>query len=398
MKRFITIQWAVVFILLSWTLLGCSKMNDPYKKFIEGGEITYTKKVDTIAAFPGNNRIKLLWVVTEAPNVTQYLIRWRNQLDSLLVPVSNPLSDSTSVIVEGLNEGNLTFTIYTRDKDGHTSVGREITTSVYGPTYHHSLTNRKIQRFSSADGVFQAFWYQSDTTHLFTEVKYTDTSGVEKLMYFPADSTMLEFPGDYDPVRMIYLKSSYKPVDNAIDTFAVAYYDSLKATNIPVSKRLWEAVSLPNDAAARNPDNSMDWIWDGLPGGFPQIFYTDGVSMPCTFTFDLGEEYDQLTQMEEWGRSQGYNNPKSFEVWGIADTTGASTLLLPTDSGWVDESLAKGWTLMAEVFRNDNGIAGWKTDLAPGHPPVRYIRLRILETTTGSAAVHLSELSFWYNP
>src|SRR3546814_1621077 len=81
--------------------------------------------------------------------------------------------------------------------------------------------------------------------------------------------------------------------------------------------------------------------------------------MPHTFTIDLGTTYRELSSFKEWGRTNNPgHNPVEFEVWGIADTTGATTLLPSADPGWKDESVSKGWTLLTDIERNDNGVAG----------------------------------------
>lgn len=377
---------------------ACSKMDEPYKKFLTGGETTYAKKVDSVWVLPGLERVRLQWIQTEAPNVNKYVIYWHNRNDSVVVSANTAGSDTTSLIIDGLTEGNYTFDIYSYDRDGNPSVGREAVGQVFGSTYTGSLSNRKVDAIvQGADGPFESLWYETDTTNVTTEVKYTDTLGATKVIYLPADSNILRFPLDFDPGSQFYFKSFYKPVSDAIDTFAVTHYDSSRVAKVSVNKQLWQGAFLLNDATSA-AKYALSWLWDGKPGGNPELFYTNVDAMPCTFTIDLGKAYNQLTQMEEWGRSEGYHNPKAFEVWGIADTTGASTMLPASDPGWKDESLAKGWTLLTEVTRNDNGIAGWTADIVAGHPPVRYIRIRVLNTVDNYPRTHLSELSFWYKP
>lgn len=398
MKSNRIISWGSVLAVLSCTFTACSKMDEPYKKFLAGGETTYAKKVDSVWVLPGLERVRLQWIQTEAPNVNKYVIYWHNGIDSVVVPVNTAGSDTSSFIIDGLMEGNYTFDIYAYDKDGNPSVGREAVGQVFGNTYTGSLSNRKvISIVQDINGLFESLWYGTDTANVTTQVKYTDTLGAMKVIYLSPDSNILRFPLDFDPGSQFYFKSFYKPVSDAIDTFAVTHYDSSKVGKVAANKQLWKGVFLLNDATSA-AKYALSWLWDGNPGGNPEIFYTNVNAMPCTFTIDLGKEYKQLTQMEEWGRAEGYHNPKAFEVWGIADTTGASTMLPASDPGWKDESLAKGWTLLTEVTRNDNGIAGWTADIVAGHPPVRYIRIRVLKTVDNYPRTHLSELSFWYNP
>src|SRR5690606_19949139 len=121
--------------------------------------------------------------------------------------------------------------------------------------------------------------------------------------------------------------------------------------------------------------------------------------MPHHFSFDLGTTYDELTGFTEWGRTDfADHNPTELEVWGIADTTGAATELPAGDAGWADESLTKGWTLLTTITRSDDGIAEVEADIDSGHPPVRFVRFRVLKNAGNTDYSHMSEISFFYNP
>ncbi|HTD92373.1 MAG TPA: DUF5000 domain-containing lipoprotein, partial [Chitinophagaceae bacterium] len=89
------------------------------------------------------------------------------------------------------------------------------------------------------------------------------------------------------------------------------------------------------------------------------------------------------------------NNPTKFEVWGIADISNATTNLRADDAGWKAEAIAKGWVLLKEVTRGDDGKEAIKTDLMDNPPPVRYIRIRVISTATGSTYSNFSEVTFW---
>lgn len=117
--------------------------------------------------------------------------------------------------------------------------------------------------------------------------------------------------------------------------------------------------------------------------------------MPHTITFDLGKVYDNLSRIEETGRDC-CNNPDDFEVWGIADLSGADTNLNADNSGWKDESIAKGWVLLKEVIRTDDGKNAVSSELNNNGKPIRYIRIRVKHVTTGDGNYsNMSEIRFW---
>jgi hypothetical protein len=117
--------------------------------------------------------------------------------------------------------------------------------------------------------------------------------------------------------------------------------------------------------------------------------------MPVHFTIDLGRVYNNLGRLEETGRDCCHN-PDNFEVWGRADLNGAATTLRGNDGGWKDESIAKGWVLLKEVVRTDDGKAPFKVNLMDNPPPVRYIRIRVKHNTNNEGwYTNMSELTFW---
>jgi hypothetical protein len=126
-----------------------------------------------------------------------------------------------------------------------------------------------------------------------------------------------------------------------------------------------------------------------------RLFFAFNHKMPHTITFDLGAVYTNLGRVEETGRDC-CNNPDDFEIWGIENISGAETTLLSNDAGWPAEAVAKGWTMLKEVIRTDDGKNAMKVDLNGNLPSVRYIRLRIKHVTTGDANYsNMSEMTFW---
>jgi hypothetical protein len=138
-------------------------------------------------------------------------------------------------------------------------------------------------------------------------------------------------------------------------------------------------------------------LWDGnmQPRGYPEIFHSDGSSsLPGAITMDMGKIYNNLGKVEETGRNCCHN-PTDFEIWGIADITGATPSLAPNDPGWKADVQSKGWTLLKEVFRSDDGIAPLDVTFADNPPPVRYIIIRVIKTTDDPNYVNMSQITFW---
>jgi hypothetical protein len=270
--------------------------------------------------------------------------------------------------------------------------------NVYGPRYQASLLNRAVKtvNYSGNSQILTVEWSEPDTINLGTQIWYTDASGVAQNIKLDASQNTTSFT--WQVGSKIYYQSQYIPTSQAIDHFTALKKDSITVTYVPVPKTAWKKIDLPNDIAANAYGTSLSWIWDGKPGGYPEIYHSSGGTLPHHFTIDLGALYP-LNKVEETGRIDcACHNVTKFEVWGISDTTGAATMLPADNAGWKQESLNKGWILLKEVERSDNGLAPFATNFTDGLPPVRYIRIRVLATLDGDVESHMSELSFWYQP
>jgi hypothetical protein len=109
---------------------------------------------------------------------------------------------------------------------------------------------------------------------------------------------------------------------------------------------------------------------------------------------DLGLVYNHIGKVEEIGRDCCHN-PAEFEIWGIADTTGAISSLLPSNGGWKADMTTKGWTLLGDINRTDDGKAPYDAFLKTNPPPVRFIIVRFVTDTDNSGYINLSQITFW---
>lgn len=381
---------------------SCSKMDATYDEFIESGLKVYSVNPDTVWANPGNDRVQLVWIMETTAHVERYAIYWNDGQDSLAGAIREILAgDTASVIINNLSDGIYDFKVYTYDKGGNRSVGKEVTGEAFGSDYIASLNNRLLQGVRALGSALKLFWYPVDTSNIKTQVRYTDQSDQEQSISL-ANSELNSFLENWKPGTKIYYKSTFKPTQNAIDTFSVADWDSVGIRyqmDVEVDKQLWKDARTAYDAPDGKVSDGLKWLWDGQPAAYPEVFYAKGDRMPNSFTIDLGKVYDQLTRLEEWGRqSYSKTNPKKFEVWGIEDTSSSLVNMYPDETDWADSMRAKGWTLLTTVERDDDGQTGWEADIMSGPPPVRFICIRVLSHIgSGDERTQLSELTFWCN-
>ena len=211
-------------VLFVFGLNSCGKMDDTYRQFLKGGEITYVAKADSIKISPGRNRVEITWLLLSDPKVTSYKVYWNNHGDSIENRVEKTeMVDTVSVEIDNLAEGNQTFEIYTYDDSGHSSVKAEVSGKVYGDLYESSLLNATISEFVRQNSDLMVVWNENQpegVSHI--ELEYTDAGNkiVKKDVFNLKDTTVLtQFPvgGSFQ------YRTGFLPDSLAIDTFYATY-------------------------------------------------------------------------------------------------------------------------------------------------------------------------------
>jgi len=385
-------------------LTACSKKPTDYREFLNGTELVYPGKVSNAQALPGDGRLQLTWQPSPDQSIVKYSVYWNNGADSLIFNTTNHnTGDTIRCTIPGLSEYVYTFYVLSSDAQGNRSVATEINNArVYGAVYKATLHNRLPEtdpyKINEDNSVILRF-VTPDTINITTKVKYTNQGGVETTTSLsPADDSLKLT--DYKFGTPVVYQSSYIPVRGALDTFYVAKYDTFPSILrlVQCDKSLFQEHNLWGDMGIYEPGTRVSKLWDGSvgPQDYPNIYHSDGdASLPRVLSFDMGKVYNNLSVIEETGRGC-CNNPDQFEVWGIDDLTDAVPEMNANDGGWKAAMQSKGWTLLKEVVRSDNGNAAFKTNLIDNPPPVRYIRIRVTHCANGSNNyVNMSEITFW---
>lgn len=392
-------------MLCCLVMQGCTKDDTEFKNYLKDGEIVYPGRASAVLNKPGNLRTALWWNPSSDPTITKYVVYWNNKADSVVVNATShqPL-DTVKVIIPNLKEYTYSFIIYSYDAQGRKSVPVEANNvRVFGTLYQSGLLNRPYNGTNpytlNDNGSLLLNFNAPDTININTIIKYTNAAGVAIEKILKPDSNAVLLPS-YKLGSNIQYRSSYIPGKGALDTFAVSAYSIFPRiySYVLCDRQLFKEMHLAHDATTYESGTSVSKLWDGSTGpqSYPNIFHSSGNSgMPHTLTFDLGKAYDNLSRIEETGRDC-CNNPDDFEVWGIADLSGADTNLNADNSGWKDESIAKGWVLLKEVIRTDDGKNAVSSELNNNGKPIRYIRIRIKHVTTGDGNYsNMSEIRFW---
>lgn len=396
MKAYYKNIWiALACFLAVW---GCSKKPTDYRNFLGGQEVLYPGKIINPNVYPGNLRLMLTWMPSPDPSVNKYVVYWNNNADSTVISaLSHTATDTVKCLISNLSEYAYTFFIYSYDNSGNRSIVTEIDNArVYGSIYQNSLFNRQSNTsLVNPDGSLTLTFLPSvDSINVATVIKYTNTGGSVVTASLSPGSSSINLPGFKSGTHVLY-QSSFIPKIGAIDTFYTNGYDTF---TIMCDKNQFKAMNLPYDMQPYDASQTyLAQLWNGTrtPRDYPNIFHSDGgLSLPSHFSFDMGVVYPNLKTIEEIGRGCCHN-PTDFEVWGIADTTGAISTLSGSDPGWMADVQAKGWALLKEVKRADDGVAPVSADFISNPPPVRFIMIRVKQTADNSNYVNLSQVTFW---
>lgn len=227
-----------IFFLVTVLLLGvfaCSDDSEYYKTFVEGGEITYTGKIDSLQIFPGKNRIKVQGLITSDPKVTELRIYWNLRQDSTVVPINRTSGvDTVSVVINDLEENIYNFEFLTFDSKGNQSISQFRTAEVYGNRYANSLLNRPILNYVlSGDMLTINFASMDLSTGVFgSELEYTSSSEVQKTTFISIENPDVVIP-DFKFRSSFTYRTAFLPEEMAIDTFYTAF-DTIKPLGAPV--------------------------------------------------------------------------------------------------------------------------------------------------------------------
>ncbi|SDH58864.1 protein of unknown function [Pedobacter terrae] len=218
----------VLFALLLAAILysACTKQDD-FKKFVEGGEISYTGKLDSVKMFSGDSRVLLTGLFLADPKVVKCKITWNNGKDSVVLPVVKKNAIDTLIYsIPNVAEGLQNFTIYTYDKVGNKSVPVYANARSYGDRYKASLSNRPISSVtadaSTGKGIISWLGMDKLTGVFATEVQYTSTNNVIKKIRTKIDSTSTTIP-DLKAGTDIQYRTLFLPDTSCVDTFRTAF-------------------------------------------------------------------------------------------------------------------------------------------------------------------------------
>lgn len=313
-----------VFVLLAW---GCEKMNDRHDKYLLEGEIVYIGKVDSVKAFPGDERIVFRYWLGD-PRAKTLDITWSNGKEKLTIPVApHEAADSFEVQIgkneKVLLEGNYTFKWVSSDGIGHSSIVFEKNANTYGARYRETITDHIVVDAQAVDDNVVITW-GANTSDQETGIslQYKNRDGETILAHHAVDELLRPMTlANVDFSQRPQYQTKFLPVPEAIDTFYtdMAAIPFSATVNVALNKPVTASDILDPSNATQFPENAVDG--NTASNSNRWVSTADGEHW---LEIDLLGEYT-INSFKTWNGSGGYNYPVDglkLQAW--------------VNDGWVD--------------------------------------------------------------
>lgn len=284
-------------ILIAIGFNSCDKMDDNYKSYLEDGEILYIPKPLNLTGKTGNQRIQLEWNVSSNVKIDNWVVSY----DDVIVKIPNENSKSTSkqYVIDGVDEGNYIFSVWSESENGNASIKDNIVLTVFGESYRESLTPREINALYIVGVKAKVVFKSSASLGKHTEVMYYDVNGTELTEVLDKDDFEVELL-NIDFNEEIKYRTFYVPtpaiededddtilIETSIDEFAsnweVMEIEPSPAPNI--DRNGWAAIE---ESSIAFDGWNIERMWDG---DMDSAWHTpwDGTNYPHYFVIDIGE-------------------------------------------------------------------------------------------------------------
>jgi hypothetical protein len=156
-------------------------MNSLHQKYIDQGETIYIGRVDSVMAFPGNERVKLTWMNNSDPRIARTVIYWNNNTDSTEVNINRTQSGIMELEhIFNIPEGAYELNVVNKDIDGNRSLSASKSVLIFGPKYISTLNNRSMKKFVFDYDILTIDWGNVESELIqYTTISFTDYSDPE---------------------------------------------------------------------------------------------------------------------------------------------------------------------------------------------------------------------------
>lgn len=216
-----TLKYIVMALGAVTLITSCDSMEDIYSEYLDGGEVIYRAKAKEVEGYSGYNRVKLTWTLEYPTQVVKCQIR---EGDEVLAEIPVEYKDKLEMeyMLANQSERTHTYSIYTLDNLGNSSIKSDIILDVYGDRYISTLRTKR--------SILSVLWKVDEPTTALVKltesasdkvvaslITYKSESGEKKVrVESGVNEVLLKDVADHS-----YLKLSdiWMPSESAIDEF-----------------------------------------------------------------------------------------------------------------------------------------------------------------------------------
>ena len=212
--RFIKIFAAALVACIA--IIGCNDMNSIHEQYLDGEQV-YAGKLDSLKAFSGFDRLKIIGNTQFLGNSKRATVSWNDQTKTFAI---DQIADNKfEIIIDGLVERNYEFDVITSDENNNQSVKQTLRGRVFGNVFIGGQAPRRIVEFDILNSTDYIVWANSLESEfvIYTTVRYENNSDtMTEAVVYPNDmSTLLE---DWKPEGRIEIVSTVVSGENGFDT------------------------------------------------------------------------------------------------------------------------------------------------------------------------------------
>lgn len=327
MKNMKNIKSIVFLLIIGFVgITSCTKMDD-FKMYTEGGEISYTGRIDSLKIRSGRNRVQVQGLFISDRKITLCKIYWNSRQDSLIVPVKRTQAvDELNEYITGLFEGNYNFEIITYDAKGNPSIPVVRSgVKVYGDNYAASLVNMPLSDVSLDGSTATITWGGLDKTSgaVYMDILYTNTAGAEARAKRLTNSATAELL-NYKYRTTFDYRTVYLPDSLAIDTFYTDY-------RLGINARTDVTASFIDNPGKMDPKSTTGTQ-------FYPVSMTEGANINSTNWRKLAA-WTSNDQANNWG--SGYGTYGTFVQRTAETITNFGTLSMEAGKNTINSTLNK---------------------------------------------------------
>jgi hypothetical protein len=282
-------------------------MNELSDRFMNKGEKSYAKMVDSVAIGTGLKRVQIELYI-KSTRIQTVRVYWNDRKDSTDILIDNQ-SGVFKYTIGDLSEKNYIFQFVSFDKFGNRSLVYENSVKVYGETYLSSLRNRTVKARANISKNKILEWGPADITNgaKFTEIRYTNQEGtISTVKALTEDQeTIIE---DHKLGTTFQYRTAFIPSLPAIDTF---YTDYQEYTGYFIlEKEGWSILSFSSQH-----DNGVNKVLNVIDGSDNSRWHSlyGGSDYPHWVVIDFGGEAS-IAQLGVWGSTFNLTPPEIIDA------------------------------------------------------------------------------------